>query len=155
MLKSSFRLLTLCVPRSTIMPRVSQVGLVNFRPIALFCKTEKHQSNTHGHKHDRHHQKKHHEGEETHEEKSEATEQQESHEEKHETHEKHHAKEHHEHHKHEDGKHSHDHHAAHHTKMSKMTFEELVEIKTEESMKHAHHIFEHESRKLREMKEER
>lgn len=39
--------------------------------------------------------------------------------------------------------------------MSKMTFEELVEIRTEESMKYAHHIYEHESRKLREIKEEK
>ena len=38
--------------------------------------------------------------------------------------------------------------------MSKMSFEELVEIKTEESMKYAHHIYERESKKLREMKEE-
>ena len=36
-----------------------------------------------------------------------------------------------------------------------MTFEELIEIKTEESMKYAHHKYEHEVRRLKELKEEK
>lgn len=52
--------------------------------------------------------------------------------------------------------HDHQHHAAHPAvKLSKLTFEELIELKTDESLKYAHMIYEQEEKKLQSLKEEK